>query len=205
MIKKISITIIVCLLSVCSYSQEHIKFNGATFGKPLVEFVKGFPSNHIGSRPYKYYNGTPRGFNSELCNHNQYMIYLNSNPWRCHIFSSRSTDTVFRTVSVHRFYNDLENQLMLLVKTLEEKYGGGIQEQQQNLGEVVYEAKYYREMLALYYYIKGSNGNRIGEIRISAAPEDKNAKTGYIELSYTDYSSRAKATREYNSLMRNAL
>ena len=31
------------------------------------------------------------------------------------------------------------------------------------------------------------------------------AKTGWIELSYTDYSSRDKATREYNSKMRNAL
>ena len=205
MIKKLLVIVYLCLFTVCSYSQEHIKFNGATFGKPLVEFIKGFPSSSTGGRPYTYYNGTPRGFNSELCNHKQYMIYLNSNPWRCHIFSSRSTDTVFRTVCVHRFYNDLENQLMLLVKTLEEKYGGGIQEKQEDLGEVVYEAKYYREMLALYYYIKGSNGNRIGEIRISAAPEDRNAKTGYVELSYTDYSSRNKATTEYNSLMRNAL
>ena len=42
MMKKLSITIIACLLAVCSYSQEHIKFNGATFGKPLNEFIKGF-------------------------------------------------------------------------------------------------------------------------------------------------------------------
>ena len=94
---------------------------------------------------------------------------------------------------------------MLLVKTLEEKYGGGIKEKQENLGEIGYLGSYYREMLALYYYIKGSNGKRIGEIRISAAPSDREAKSGYIELSYTDYSARDKATREYNSLMRDAL
>ena len=53
------------------------------------------------------------------------------------------------------------------------------------------------------YYIKGKNNKRIGEIRISAAP--LGTSSGYIELSYTDYSSRDKATREYNSLLRNAL
>ena len=199
--KRLIIAFVVCLFSVYSYSQEYVKFNGATFGKPLNEFVKQFPGN-----PYSYYNGIPRGYNSEICNHNCYFITLNSKRWRCHIFSSRTTNTVFRTVCVSNlFYNDLESQLMLLVKALEEKYGGAVQEKQENLGEVVHEAKYYREMLALYYYIKGSNGNRIGEIRISAAPTDRNAKTGYIELSYTDYKSSEKATKEYNSIMRNAL
>lgn len=198
--KKIFVTAIVTFLSLCSYSQEHIKFNGATFGKPLNEFIKGFPGSTSSTSAY-----APRGYNSNLCNWKCYNMELNSQNWECHIFSSRTTNTVFRTVSAKAFYGDLENQLMLLVKTLEQKYGGGIQEKQENLGEVVYFYTYKKEMLALYYYIKGSNGKRIGEIRISAAPTDKDAKSGYIELSYTDYSAQKLATREYNSLMRNAL
>lgn len=197
--KKFSITIIACLLAICSYSQEHIKFNGATFGRPLNEFIKGFPGS-----PTTYYDGFPKGFNSTLCNHYCYLVRFNSTNWKCHIFTSKTTNTVFRTVSVE-CYTDLKTNLMFLVKALEEKYGGGVQEKQENLGEVVYGSSYYKEMLALYYYIKGNNNKRIGEIRISAAPRDKNATWGIIELSYTDYSSRNKATREYNSLMRNAL
>lgn len=197
--KKIIITLIACLFVVCSYSQEHITFNGATFGKPLNEFIKGFPPT-----PSEYYDGYPRGWNQKLCNHNCYLIKLNSRNWCCHILSSRSSKTVFSTISVESFI-DLKNNLMLLVKTLEEKYGGGIQEKQENLGEVVYDSRYYREMLALYYYVKDANNKRIGEIRISAAPRDKEAKSGLIELSYTDYDARDKATREYNSMMREAL
>lgn len=196
--KKILITFFACLLSICSFSQEHIKFNGATFGKPLNEFIKGFPGS-----PTTYFDGFPKGFNNSLCNHYGYLVRFNSTNWRCHIFTSKTTDTVFRTICVES-YLDLKNNLVLLVKALEEKYGGGIQEKQENLGEVVYGSDYYREMLALYYYIKGKNNKRIGEIRISAAPF-KDAKSGVIELSYTDYSSRDKATREYNSSMRNAL
>lgn len=201
MMKKLSITIIACLLEVCSYSQEHIKFNGATFGKPVTEFIKGFPGSPSLSSSY---HKAPKGFNPDLCNRDFCYIRLNSQDWSCHIFSSRSTKTVFRTVSVG-YFDNLETQSMLLVKTLEEKYGGGVQETQGNLGEVVGYSDYYKEMLALYYYIKDSNGRRIGEIRISVAPKDRNAMKGYIELSYTDYSSRDKATREYNTKMRNAL
>ena len=201
MMKKFTITIIACLLSICTYSQEHITFNGATFGKPVTEFIKGFPGSPSLSSSY---HKAPKGFNPDLCNRDFCYIRLNSQDWSCHIFSSRSTKTVFRTVSVG-YFDNLETQSMLLVKTLEEKYGGGVQETQGNLGEVVGYSDYYKEMLALYYYIKDSNGRRIGEIRISVAPKDKNAMKGYIELSYTDYSAQKLATREYNSLMRNAL
>jgi hypothetical protein len=201
MMKKFTITIIACLLSICTYSQVHIKFNGATFGKPVTEFIKGFPGSPSLSSGY---HKAPKGFNPDLCNRDFCYIRLNSQDWSCHIFSSRSTKTVFRTVSVG-YFDNLETQSMLLVKTLEEKYGGGVQETQGNLGEVVGYSDYYKEMLALYYYIKDSNGRRIGEIRISVAPKDRNAMKGYIELSYTDYSAQKLATREYNSLMRNAL
>ena len=95
---------------------------------------------------------------------------------------------------------------MLLVKALEEKYGGGIQEKQEDLGWVKeINSNSHKEMLALYYYVKNKKNQLIGEIRISAAPTDRNAISGWIELSYTDYSTRDKATREYNSLMRDAL
>lgn len=200
--KRITILLIALFLTICSYSQEHIRFNGATFGKSVTEFVKEFPGSPSLTT---IYHKAPKGFNPNLCNRDLCYIKLNSQDWNCHIFSSRSTKTVFRTVSVGYFYKDLESQLMLLVKTLEEKYGGGVKEQQGNLGEIVGHDEYHKEMLALYYYIKGSNGKRIGEIRISTAPTDRNARNGYIELSYTDYSSQEKATKEYNSLMRNAL
>ena len=199
--KKIIIISICLLIAICSYSQEHIKFNGATFGKPYKEFVKGFPQKSFKSSSIYH----PKGYNSSLCRHQGYLIDLNSQYWNCHIYSSITSDIVFRTVSVNRFW-DLRNDLMLLVKTLEEKYGGGINEKQDNLGEIYNDGRYYREMLALYYYIKGTNGRVIGEIRIAAAPfSTTDTKTGWIELSYTDYSSRDKATREYNSKMRNAL
>ena len=199
--KRLLIIVYFCLLSICSFSQEHITFNGATFGKPVTEFIKGFPGSPSLSSSY---HKAPKGFNPDLCNRDFCYIRLNSQDWSCHIFSSRSTKTVFRTVSVG-YFDNLETQSMLLVKTLEEKYGGGVQETQGNLGEVVGYSDYYKEMLALYYYIKDSNGRRIGEIRISVAPKDRNAMKGYIELSYTDYSAQKLATREYNSLMRNAL
>lgn len=199
--KRITLIFIICFLTICSYSQEHIKFNGATFGKPVTEFIKGFPGS---PSLYSGYFKAPKGFNPDLCNKDFCFIRLNSQQWSCHIFSSRSTKTVFRTVSIG-YFDNLETQSMLLVKTLEEKYGGGVKETQGDLGEVVGNNEYYKEMLALYYYIKGSNGRRIGEIRISVAPKDRNAMKGYIELSYTDYSAQKLATREYNSLMRNAL
>lgn len=195
--KRIIIILVVCFLTICSYSQEHIKFNGATFGKPLNEFIKGFSGN-----PVKYYDGFPTGYNASLCNHYCYLVRFNSTNWSCHILTSKTTETVFRTISVE-LTSYLKNDLMLLVKALEDKYGGGVQEKQENLGEISTSTSKYKEMLALYYYIKGTNNKRIGEIRISAAPYG--TSSGYIELSYTDYKSRDKATKEYNTKLRNAL
>lgn len=197
--KYLLITFIVCTLAVSSYSQDHIKFNGATFGLPLIEFIKGFQGESS-----KTYIPSPKGFNPNLCNCDGYIIVLNAYRWDCLIFSSIITKTVFRTVSVQSF-TDLENNLMLFVKALEEKYGGGIQEKQENLGEISHSYRDYREMLALYYYVKGANNKIIGEIRIAAAPSSKDGKSGCIELSYTDYKACDLATKEYNSLMREAL
>lgn len=199
--KKLSITIVVCLLAVCSYSQEHVKFNGATFGKPTKSFVKSFPK-----RPTYHHQMIQSESNAGLYNLDEcYWVSFNSNEWFCKLFSSIKTRLVFRTICVAN-YSDLKNGLMLLVKALEEKYGGGIQEKQEELGKIVeINGRSHQEMLALYYYVKNKKGKTIGEIRISAAPIDRNAISGWIELSHTDYKTRDKATKEYNSMMRDAL
>lgn len=201
--KKLVIVIIACFLSVCSYSQEHIKFNGATFGQPFNEFVKGFPQGTHKINDYRIY---PKGYNDNLYNYEVYSVKLNSDQWECRIFSSKTSNIVFMTVCSLQFNrDDLENNLMLLVKALEQKYGSGISEKQENLGEIPYYYSTHREMLALYYYVKDRNNKKIGEIRVSASPKDEKAKNGWIELSYKDYKSHDKATREYNAIMNNAL
>ena len=145
--KKLFIYLIACFVSLCSYSQEHIKFNGATFGQTLSEFVKGFPQGTYKINDYRKY---PKGFNVDLYNYEIYSVKLNSKNWECRIFSSKTSNTVFMTVCSLNFdNNDLENNLMLLVKTLQQKYGGGISEKQENLGEILYYYDGHKEMLAL--------------------------------------------------------
>ena len=198
--KKIFVIAIVTLFSLCSYSQEHITFNGATFGKSSKSFVKGFHP-----RPTWVGSYIPSGANAGLYKLHGCDIYFNSYKWYCSIYSSKKSDSVFRTISIAQF-SDMKNSLMLLVKSLEEKYGGERQEKQEDLGYIVERnSTTHKEMLALYYYVKNKKNKVIGEIRISAAPTDRDAISGWIELSYTDYSSRDKATREYNSLMHDAL
>ena len=198
--KKTAVVIICSLIAICSYSQEHIKFNGATFGKSLNSFINSFPKRPIWAIPLLHSGADANTYNLHGCD-----ISFNSGNWYCKLYSSKKSKSVFRTISISNF-QDLRNSLMLLVKSLEEKYGGGIQEKQEELGKIVeINGKSYQEMLALYYYVKNKKGKTIGEIRISAAPMDRNAISGWIELSYTDYSSRDKARKEYNSLMRNAL
>lgn len=198
--KKIFVTAIVTFLSLCSYSQEHITFNGATFGKSVKSFIKGFPQ-----KPNWVVPLIPSGANAGLFKLHDCDIYFNSNKWYCKIYSSTKSNSVFRTISVAQF-SDMKNSLMLLVKSLEEKYGGERQEKQEDLGYIVEKnSKTHKEMLALYYYAKNKKGKVIGEIRISAAPTDRNAISGWIELSYTDYNTRDKATKEYNTLIHDAL
>ena len=201
MIKKLLITIVACLLSAGSYSQEHIKFNGATFGKPAKSFIKSFPI-----QPKIHQQLIPSGPDASLYSLDEcYWVNFNYNKWYCLLFGSKKNRLVFRTVCVAN-HTDLKNSLMLLVKALEEKYGGGIQEKQEELGKIVeLNGKSHQEMLALYYYVKNKKGKTIGEIRISAAPTDRNAISGWIELSHTDYKTRDIATKEYNSIMRDAL
>ncbi len=198
--RKAVLIIIVSLLSVCSYSQEHITFNGATFGKSVNSFIKGFPKKPDWVVPL-----IPSGANAGLYKLHDCDIYFNSQKWYCRIYSSKKSNSVFRTISIAKF-SDMKNSLMLLVKSLEEKYGGERQEKQEDLGYIVEKnTTTHKEMLALYYYVSNKKNQIIGEIRISAAPLDRNAISGWIELSYTDYKTRDKATQEYNSLIRDAL
>ena len=128
--KRLSITIIACLLAVCSYSQEHIKFNGATFGKPLKEFVK-----EMGNPKPAIVLFSPTNF-SDKCNEYVYSIVLNKSSWNCYVLCTRKTNTVFRTMSYKGVDNGLKNYLMSIVKVLEEKYGNGLIEKQENLGKI---------------------------------------------------------------------
>ena len=198
--KKYLFILLSLLWASYSYAQEHIKFNGATFGQKYESFVSALNKANNSEKN----TGYGRNSNHNLYNEKCCMIKLNSETWNCYVFSSRTSNTVFRTISVSLYQSNLENSLMLLVKTLEGKYGAGFEDKKEDLGEV-YNGGYYREMLALTYYVKNSSGKKIGEIRISAAPSDKSGTGGYIELSYTDYSAQKVATQEYNAIMNNAL
>ena len=199
--RKVIALVLFLFVFAVSYAQQHIKFNGATFGTTVENFILGFPE-----KPYIVKSVNRHIFNPELSNGYEGFVKINSDNWKCFILASRISNTVYRTVSINS-YTDLENGLMLLVKTLENKYGGAIQEKQEKLGVIKSESydKGNREMLALYYYVKDYNNKTIGEIRISAAPSNKEATSGWIELSYTDYRSRDLARKEYENIMNNAL
>lgn len=194
------------LLFICSilpiWSQTNIKFNGATFGNTLDTFISGFPH----SSPFKSFSCRDI-FNTDKYNGYKGYVRLNSKDWLCYILASRSSNKVFRTIC-NVYSADLEDDLMLLVKTLENKYGGHRQEKQEDLGIIVQhlgKIYKYKEMLALYYTIYNTNKKPIGEIRISCSPSDKQGKTGYIELCYTDFNTQNIANNECNSIMNNAL
>lgn len=196
------ITLVMAVFAIAYASaQSHIKFNGATFGSTVENFILGFPE-----KPYLQ-NSYADIFNKNICNGYECFLKVNAENWKCFIFSSRKTDTVFRTVCVNGWPSDLEEHLMLLVKALEEKYGGHIEEKQEDLGYISHGASYqkYKEMLALKYKVRNANNQIIGEIRISAAPWKAGSDGGCVELSYTDLAASAQATREYNSIMHNAL
>ncbi len=198
--RLIYITIFLCCF-LCANAQQNIKFNGATFGTTVENFILGFPE-----KPYLQKSYDTDIFNSNICNGYECFMKLNAETWKCYIFSSRKTDRVFRTVCTIGYPSDLQTHMMLLVKTLEEKYGGHYEEPQSELGYIKSGYDKLKEMFALKYQIKNSSGQAIGEIRISCSPW-KNAQNdgGCIELSYLDLNTSALATREYNAIMSNAL
>ena len=125
--RRVLFLTIINLLTLCAYSQEHIKFNGATFGKPLKEFVK-----EMGNPKPAIVLFSPTNF-SDKCNEYVYSIVLNKSSWNCYILCTRKTNTVFRTMSYKGVDNGLKNYLMSIVKVLEEKYGNGLIEKQEKI------------------------------------------------------------------------
>ncbi len=200
---KKTLVLIIFMVFIClsTFSQTNIRFNGATFGNTVENFILGFPE-----KPYIQKSYDTDIFNANICNGYECFMKLNSETWKCYIFSSRKTDKVFRTVCTIGYPSDLQGHIMLLVKTLEEKYGGHFEEPKSELGYIKSGYDKLKEMFALKYQIKNTFGQTIGEIRISCAPW-KNAQNdgGCIELSYTDLNTSVLATREYNAIMNNAL
>ncbi|MBQ9660088.1 MAG: hypothetical protein IJV37_02325 [Bacteroidales bacterium] len=220
------IVVISSLYFSLSYAQEHIIFNGATFGQTQKEFQSNL-------------NGHPTS--SYLISHSNKNLYhryfLKDVPlstYRCKMFlhCSIKTKTVFETITWIRV-TKLKDELKYFVMVFEEKYGGHLEEPQNELGYIkdghlssyastgqaisddgyyVYSDDWdsYKEMLALKYIIHRKTDNKaIGEIRISAAPDHKITKDtdsyGYIEITYRDYAAAEKSIKEYNNTMSDIL
>lgn len=224
--KYLLIVVTSFLCCVFSYAQEHVSFNGATFGQTQKEFL-----SHLNGHPTSSYL-------IEHPNKNLYNRYFVNdvplNTYRCKMFvhCSMKTKTVFETITWIRA-TKLKDELKYFVMVFEEKYGGHIEEPQSELGYItdghlttyaatgrtVNDEGYaaysdllssYKEMLALKYIIHRKTDNKaIGEIRISAAPDHKITKStdsyGYIEITYRDYAAAEKSIKEYNNTMNDIL
>lgn len=201
----------------CSFAnaQEHVSFNGATFGVSQKEFQSSL-------------NGHPStSYLIEHSNKNLYHRYFYDDiplsTYRCKMFlhCSLKSKTVFETIT---WFNvtDLKEELMYFVKVFEEKYGEHIEEPQSDLGLIddgntgsndyipgygyyVFHSYPKKEMLALKYIIHRKTDNKaIGEIRISAAPSSWGT-SGIIEITYRDYAAAQKSISEYNNTMNDIL
>ena len=205
-------SLLFCLIS---NAQEHISFNGSTFGKRRPEFIssmKCYPTDPkiIGHTEKNLYN-----------RYHYSNVYLNS--YKCQMFlhSSIKGDNVFETIVWFRV-SEMQDELKYFLTIFEEKYGGHIKERQDQLGyggdvslsvNSGYDGYYgctgprYKEMLALKYFIKGSNGTPIGEIRISCIPDTNSGSTkyGWIEITYRDYAASESAIAEYKKVMNDIL
>ena len=195
--KKI-LLIIVCLISFATiYEQNNIRFSGATFGTNVATFMKDFCKGEDS----KYYRSkSDEIYNSDICNGYWGSTFINSEKWYFWAFSSRETNTAFRTICTHSHSSDLQGNVMLLVKVLEEKYGGHREENKSDLGYIHDGSNKFKEMFALYYYIKNASNKVIGEVRISCAPRGNG---GLVELSYRDVAANDKAKIEYHNIVNN--
>lgn len=200
--KNTLVVAILSLISICSYAQEHISFNGATFGVERSSFLSSIDKigTHVEYISHTYKDVYNRHFYPEG--------KINTYSAQYYIHSSLKTNIVFELVAWFRVSN-LKEELMLFVKSLETKYGGHINENADDLGEII-DRTYshgtygkYREMLAMKFTIKSQKTkNEIGEIRISAAPTHSptyDGDSGYIELTYRDYSAAESAIAEYEA------
>lgn len=210
--KRLLLSLLLSFVAVCSYSQEHISFNGATFGSTLTTFESALmgSSNHYA---LKYIEHTYKDM------YNRYFVYngkLNSYQCQYYIHCSRKSQIVFETICWFKVSN-LKAELTPFVKLFEEKYGGHIKADASSLGSIAWRdsghslASYYgnpyphKEMLALTYTIYRKSDNKaIGEIRISAAPDHtptNDNDSGIIEITYRDHNAADAAISEYNSVM----
>lgn len=191
--KNTLVVAILILISICSYAQEHISFNGATFGVERSSFMSSIDKT---STYVEYISHTYK----DVYNRHFYPGgKINTYSAQYYIHSSIKTNIVFELVAWFRVSN-LKEELMLFVKSLEAKYGSHINENADRLGEIYGK---YREMLAMKFTIKSHNTNKeIGEVRISAAPTHSptyDGDSGYIELTYRDYSAAESAIAEYEA------
>jgi hypothetical protein len=210
--KRLLLSLLLSFVAVCSYSQEHISFNGATFGTTFSTFETALigSSNHGNSR---YIEHTYKDV------YNRYFIYggkLNSYECQYYIHCSRKSQIVFETICWFKVSN-LKAELAPFVKLFEEKYGGHIKADASSLGSVAWRRSDHtfswsvgnsypiNEMLALIYTIHRKSDNKaIGEIRISAAPDHSPTSdndSGIIEITYRDYKASDMSINEYNSVM----
>lgn len=208
--KKVIIAFVLTLCTFSAFAQEHIQFNGATFGVNKETFLsninKSFDNNHTLYVRHTYKDIYNRYF-SDLGKVNTYNACY-------YIHSSLKTDMVFEVIAWFHVSN-LKEEFMLYVKGLETKYGGHIEEDAENLGTIT-TRKYdhdksgeYREMMALKYIIRSKTTNKpIGEVRISAAPQHSptyDGDSGYIELTYRDFAAADAAMNEYERTLNSIL
>ena len=220
--RVLGISFFLTLLCSFSYAQEHISFNGASFGQAQKDFQASL-------------NGQPSSsYLIEHSNKNLYHRYFYKDvplsTYRCKMFlhCSIKSKTVFETITWFNVTN-LKDELQYFVKVFEEKYGGHIEEPQSELGyiddgsnenfadqngyyrfNVSYSkgwgGEHHKEMLALKYSIHRKSDNKaIGEIRISAAPKYDSGTYGIIEITYRDYAATEKSIAEYNTTMNDIL
>ena len=206
--KRLLLSLLLSFVAVCSYSQEHISFNGATFGSTLTTFESALMGSSSHHDP-RYIEHTYKDM------YNRYFIYggkLNSYECQYYIHCSRKSQIVFETICWFKVSN-LKAELTPFVKLFEEKYGGHIKADANELGSVswrysnhdIYHSYPHKEMLALTYTIHRKSDNKaIGEIRISAAPDHSPTSdndSGIIEITYRDYKASDMSINEYNSVM----
>ena len=206
--KKILITLLLALSSFFTYAQEHITFNGATFGTDLSTFMSSvncyIPDTRFVNHSHKDV------YNRRFTN----MGKINTYNACYYIHSSVKTNTVFETIAWFKAEN-LQDELKRYVATLEAKYGSHIKVNSEELGWIVNrrhthdEISRHKEILALKYMIRSRKTNKvIGEIRISGAPEHSpsyEGDSGYIELTYRDYAAADSAMSEYKNTLSSIL
>lgn len=217
-INKISLTLQLLLVATSVYAQDHISFNGATFGQTKSIFLSSLISpnksghevlmEHTYKNMYRWYLEPGGSLNSYKC---QFYIHCSIN-----------TQIVFETITWFKVSN-LKSELTLFVRFFEEKYGGHIKEDPNNLDYIPWYRFDYqdslhnywpiqysrKEMLALKYIIHRKSDNKaIGEVRISAAPDSNPTNendSGLIEITYRDYAAADSAINEYTRIMNQIL